>query len=157
MGDFARQLGWLDFGQLIPNIRHRMRLEIFCRVVVRAELRKRCFRGNELFLHSHLLGRKSRRSLSSISRAVINTDHASTETAKHYQSQSAVQSLAQADVQLLTSTSDFAAAGKNFFDLYGGELVPLDVGDVVIVPLKLRNDHCGDYELIKHGQRARPV
>jgi len=68
-----RQFDPFGRGQLIPHTSNRVPLEIFRGLPVGLKLRKWRFRRRKLFLHSTLayLRRNSRRSLASMSRAVI--------------------------------------------------------------------------------------
>jgi len=53
-------------------------------------------------------------------------------------------------------------SGENFLDFFRGELVPLDMGDVVIIPLKAGNGHrpivagCIYERLQSQGGRDQP-
>jgi len=70
-----------------------------------------------------------------------DSDQTAREAAKHDEGQPAVKRFAQGNVAILTGSSELILAGKNFFDFVGAELVPLDVEDVIVIPVKPRNDH----------------
>jgi hypothetical protein len=70
-----------------------------------------------------------------------HSDQASGQASKNYKSQPAIESFAQCYISLLTSSPHLVISGKDFFNLFGGELMPLDMKDVVLVPVKPRNDH----------------
>ena len=70
-----------------------------------------------------------------------HANQASGQPAKNDKGQPAVESFAQSDVQLLTRPPDLVVARKNFFDLFRGELVQLDMEYIAIVPVEPRNNH----------------
>lgn len=49
--------------------------------------------------------------------------------------------LAESNVQSVSGPADFVFSGENLFDLFWGELVAIDVLDIVIVPVEARDDH----------------
>jgi len=59
-------------------------------------------------------------------------NHLSAKAEKDHERQAAVECLAQRDIRLVTSSPDFVIAGKDFSDLIGSELVPLDMECIVI-------------------------
>lgn len=60
---------------------------------------------------------------------------------EHNESQASVQRFAQCDVSPLSRSPDLVVTSENFLDFFRAELVPLDMGDIVIVPLKAGNGH----------------
>jgi hypothetical protein len=79
---------------------------------------------------------------------------------KHYKSQPAVERLAQRNISLLAGSPDFVVVGKNFLHLFRSETVPLNMLDVVIVPIKGGNDQIfivADciYESLQNAEQVR--
>jgi hypothetical protein len=90
------------------------------------------------FISITYLRRKSRRSLSSMSRAVTTRTAPPPMRPKNHKCQTPIERLSQGDVQLLTSSPDLIITGKDLFDFVGAELVPLNVEYIVIVPFEAR-------------------
>ena len=69
-----------------------------------------------------------------------HADQTSSQPTKNEKGQPAVDGFAQSDVQLLTSSPHLVVARKNFFDLFGSELVPLEMQYIAIIPVESRNN-----------------
>jgi hypothetical protein len=72
---------------------------------------------------------------------VDDTNTAAGQPPKNNKRKAAVERLTKSNVQPITGPPDFIIASKRLLDVVGGELVPLDVGDVAVVPLEAGNHH----------------
>ena len=68
-------------------------------------------------------------------------DQSSGQTTEDYKSQAAIERFAEGHVPLLASTPELVDTGKNLLDFVRRKLVPLDMQDIVVVPLKPRDHH----------------
>jgi RNase adaptor protein for sRNA GlmZ degradation len=98
---------------MIPHVRYGVRFEKFGSRLIRTKSRQRLFRLRQFSLHTvHLLAAKH----APLTRFHITRRHHPEQTsgqpAKDHKRQSPVESFAQGNIKLLTSSPNFIVAGK---------------------------------------------